>query len=268
MVGLVLVSHSNALAQAAADLVRQVSTTDFPLAAVGGVGENRTAFGTNAADIVEAIESVYRGDGVLVLMDLGSAVLSSETALELLPDTLKPGVLICEAPLVEGAVAAGVQVSSGGDLETVRREATQALIPKIRHLTGSAELPTQVPAPEPVRQLPAIGQKIALTINTRHGLHARLRPRQFGSTRSLRRLGVGQLRHHRHVGVVARGNVQIFNGRTSHRGPVLITRRRIEFSPAFPAAIDRPQQLFTTLRTDDLHTAIIFILCGGLKTPD
>ena len=113
MVGLVLVSHSNALARAAADLVRQVSARDIPISAVGGVGEDRTAFGTNAVDIVEAIESVYSTDGVLVLMDLGSAILSAETALELLVDTMKPGVLICEAPLVEGAVAAGVQSVRG-----------------------------------------------------------------------------------------------------------------------------------------------------------
>ncbi len=173
MVGLVLVSHSSALARAVADLVRQVTTRDLPISAVGGVGADRTAFGTNAVDIVEAIESVYSADGVLVLMDLGSAILSAETALELLPATRQPGVRICAAPLVEGAVAAGVQISLGGDLETVRREATRALIPKIRHLSGADENPTEALAPEPVRLQPEDGPEIILTVNTLHGLHAR-----------------------------------------------------------------------------------------------
>jgi phosphocarrier protein FPr len=173
MVGLVLVSHSNALARAAADLVRQVTTRDIPVSAVGGVGADRMAFGTNAEDIIAAIESVYSADGVLVLMDLGSAILSAETAVELLSDTMKPGIQICEAPLVEGAVAAGVQISLGAELATVRREATQALIPKIRHLSGSDESQTEALAPEPVPLQPAAGPQIILTVNTLHGLHAR-----------------------------------------------------------------------------------------------
>jgi phosphoenolpyruvate-protein phosphotransferase/dihydroxyacetone kinase phosphotransfer subunit len=173
MVGLVLVSHSNALSRAVADLVRQVTNRDIPVSAVGGVGADRTAFGTNAVDIVEAIESVYGADGVLVLMDLGSAILSAETALELLPAARQPAIRICAAPLVEGAVAAGVQISLGADLATVRREATRALIPKIRHLTGSDENQTEAPAPGPMRLQPADGPQIILTVNTMHGLHAR-----------------------------------------------------------------------------------------------
>lgn len=173
MVGLVLVSHSNALAQALVDLVRQVNIKDIPIAAVGGAGADRTEFGTDAMAIVEAIESVYSDDGVLVLMDLGSAILSAETAAELLPATMQPHIRICAAPLVEGAVAAGVQISSGGDLETVRREATQALTPKSRHLTESDDNLTETLGPEPVRLQAEEEQEIILTVNTRHGLHAR-----------------------------------------------------------------------------------------------
>jgi len=84
MVGLVIVSHSKALSQALVGLVGQVAAGPLPLRGVGGVGVDGEAFGTDAFAIVEAIESVYSPEGVVVLMDLGSAILSAETALELL----------------------------------------------------------------------------------------------------------------------------------------------------------------------------------------
>ncbi|MDR0684910.1 MAG: hypothetical protein LBF83_07255 [Spirochaetaceae bacterium] len=85
MVGLVLVSHCRALAEAAAYLARQVSSAvTLPIAVSGGTGDGRAELGTDAMDIMEAVESVYSDDGVLVLMDMGSAVLSAKTALEFL----------------------------------------------------------------------------------------------------------------------------------------------------------------------------------------
>ncbi len=85
MVGLVIVSHSRPLADALVGLLRQVTSCELPVAIAAGVGDDRREFGTDAVEIMEAIQSVYSEDGVLVLMDLGSAVLSAKTALDLLP---------------------------------------------------------------------------------------------------------------------------------------------------------------------------------------
>ena len=173
MVGLVIVSHSNALSQALAGLVQQVATEHIPLCGVGGVGPDKEAFGTDAIAIVEAIESVYDPDGVVVLMDLGSAILSAETALELLSENMRPHIRICSAPLVEGAVAAAVQISLGADLDAICHEASQALLPKINQLAGSDEKPTEPRSQDDAHPLAADWQTIQLTITTPHGLHAR-----------------------------------------------------------------------------------------------
>jgi len=108
MVGLVIVSHSRALADALVGLLRQVASADLPIAVAAGIGENRSEFGTDAMEIMEAIQSVYSDEGVLVLMDLGSAVLSANMALEFLPPEMAEKIRFCGAPLVEGAVAAAV----------------------------------------------------------------------------------------------------------------------------------------------------------------
>jgi phosphoenolpyruvate-protein phosphotransferase/dihydroxyacetone kinase phosphotransfer subunit len=172
MVGIVLVSHSRALAKALLELVHQVASNDVPLAIAAGVGPERAEFGTDAIEITEAIQSVFSDDGVLVLMDLGSAILSAEMALELLPDEMKSKIRFCAAPVVEGAIAAGVQAGLGMDLETICREARQALGPKAEQLgeteamgTAPSE-PLQEPAPEDF-------QEIELTLQNLHGLHAR-----------------------------------------------------------------------------------------------
>ena len=149
MVGLVIVSHSRALANALVDLVGQVSNAEIPMALAAGIGPERDEFGTDAIEIMEAIQSVYSEDGVLVLMDLGSAILSAEMALELLPPDMAEKIRFCAAPVVEGAIAAGVQVGLGSDLETVCMEARSALLPKIEHISGAEErLPTGVIAEE------------------------------------------------------------------------------------------------------------------------
>src|SRR5271166_3547790 len=79
MVGLVLVSHSRPLAEAVANLARRAVNSDLKLTFSGGVGEYRLELGTDAIEIREAISAVYSEDGVLVLMDMGSAILSAET---------------------------------------------------------------------------------------------------------------------------------------------------------------------------------------------
>ena len=85
MVGIVLVSHSRALANALVNLVRQMAGDRVQIAVAAGAGPERDEFGTDATEIVEAVQSVYSPKGVAVLMDLGSAVLSAEMALDFLP---------------------------------------------------------------------------------------------------------------------------------------------------------------------------------------
>jgi phosphoenolpyruvate-protein phosphotransferase/dihydroxyacetone kinase phosphotransfer subunit len=173
MVGLVIVSHSSALSRALVELVRQVAAEPIPICGVGGVGVDKKEFGTDACDIAAAIESVYSPAGVVVMMDLGSAILSAETALELVSEEMRPQIRLCGAPLVEGAVAAAVQISLGANLDRVCQEAARALAPKISQISeppakfaGSAMQGLD-------QSLPGEWQTIQLTVNTPHGLHAR-----------------------------------------------------------------------------------------------
>ena len=168
MVGLVIVSHSRALADALVGLLRQVTASDLPVAVAAGIGEERSEFGTDAVEIMDAIQSVYSEAGVLVLMDLGSAVLSAKMALDLLPPEMVDKIQFCGAPLVEGAIAAAVQISLGSDLETICREATGALAPKREQLGTESE------AAVASAQLPdTAAESITLTLTNLHGVHAR-----------------------------------------------------------------------------------------------
>jgi phosphocarrier protein FPr len=136
MIGLVIVSHSAKLAEGVCELARQVAYGKVRIAAAGGTTDPQNPIGTDAFQVVEAIQSVYGEDGVLVLMDLGSAVLSAETALELLGKD-KPGVRLCSAPLVEGSVAAAGLAAAGASLAEVAIEAENALVAKTAQLGRS-----------------------------------------------------------------------------------------------------------------------------------
>ncbi len=168
MVGLVIVSHSRELAVALVNLVRQVASTNVSIAIAAGVGENRREFGTDAVEISEAIQSVLSDDGVLVLMDLGSAILSAQMAVELLPPDIAQKVRFCAAPLIEGGIAAAVQIGLGSDLDTVCNEAQQALLPKQEQIGGPSTVESAAPAP-----VEETGKEIVLTLHNLHGLHAR-----------------------------------------------------------------------------------------------
>ncbi len=82
MVGLVIVAHSRALAEALVGLVRQVASVEVPIAIAAGAGDGHLDFGTDAAEIAQAIQEVYSPAGVVILVDMGSAILSAEMALE------------------------------------------------------------------------------------------------------------------------------------------------------------------------------------------
>ncbi len=127
-VGIVVVSHSAKLADAVVELVMalgNLSPGEPPLVAAGGL--DAATIGTDATRIAAAIEEADRGDGVVLVADLGSAVLSARTAIdELLDPGLAQRVLISRGPLVEGTFVAAVQASAGDALDAVVAAADEA----------------------------------------------------------------------------------------------------------------------------------------------
>ena len=171
VVGLVIVSHSARLAEGVVELAREMAGADVPIAAAGGLDEPGDPIGTDAVRVMAAVDEVAsEGRSALVLMDLGSAVLSAETALELLDDEVRGRTMLCEAPLVEGAVAAAAAARAGGSLEDVAREARNGLAGKAAHLGA---------APAPAQTLDATGgdgggwSSVEAVVGAAHGLHAR-----------------------------------------------------------------------------------------------
>jgi phosphoenolpyruvate---glycerone phosphotransferase subunit DhaM len=134
-VGLVVVSHSRPLADAAVVLARGM-LPGRELAVEIAAGDVDGGLGTDATAIAAAIAAADSGDGVVVLMDLGSAILSAETALELLDDDLRDRVVLSPAPLVEGLVGAAVIAATGAPRDRVAAEALRGLAPKQAHLAG------------------------------------------------------------------------------------------------------------------------------------
>ncbi|WP_443090759.1 dihydroxyacetone kinase phosphoryl donor subunit DhaM [Basfia succiniciproducens] len=126
MVNLVIVSHSKKLADGVAELAGQMVTGGCKIAVAAGIDDEENPIGTDAVKIMSAIEEVFSADGVVILVDLGSAILSAETALDLLDPEIAEKVAISYAPLVEGALAAAVSASTGDDLQTVLAEAKTA----------------------------------------------------------------------------------------------------------------------------------------------
>ena len=123
-VGLVVVSHSAKVAEGVVELAGQMAGAVRVLAA-GGSQDG--GIGTDAERIAQAIAEADEGDGVLVLVDLGSAVLSAQVAIdELLGDEWRDRVRISEAPVVEGAVIGAVQASTGASLAEVDEAAAGA----------------------------------------------------------------------------------------------------------------------------------------------
>jgi phosphocarrier protein FPr len=181
-VGLVLVSHSAQLAEGAADLARAMAGEEVRIVAAGGMAPPETALGTDAVRVAAAIEEAWSERGVLVLMDLGSALLSAEMALELLPEERRKRVMLSAAPLVEGAVAAAVTSRLGEPIERVASEATSSLDAKRAQLGGPSEA-SAAPADEPGPVLPGVETRIAVDIPL--GLHARPAARLIRATAGL-----------------------------------------------------------------------------------
>lgn len=174
MIGIVAVSHSLELANAAVALASQMTPgTKPPIAVAAGTADGE--FGTDAMAIVQAIEEVASGGGVVVVTDLGSAILSSETALEFLPDP-DMDVRIVPAPFVEGLMAAAVESVGGGDIDAVARAASTALEPKVSQLGGDAASDSGEGG-SPAQSAGSTGSDADVTATARivnpNGLHAR-----------------------------------------------------------------------------------------------
>jgi phosphoenolpyruvate---glycerone phosphotransferase subunit DhaM len=122
VVGIVLVSHSPQIAEGTAELVRNM-VGEVEMAVVGGDSEG--ALGTDPDRILSAIEGL-ESDEVLIFMDIGSAVLSAETVLEMLDPEVAEKVRLVDAPFVEGAFSAGVLASTGADAEECIEAALEA----------------------------------------------------------------------------------------------------------------------------------------------
>jgi phosphoenolpyruvate-protein phosphotransferase/dihydroxyacetone kinase phosphotransfer subunit len=143
VIGIVVVSHSPQLARASVELAQQMVHGESPrLAIAAGVYDG--SLGTDATAIASAIAEVASPDGVLVLVDLGSAVLSAELALELID---LPGieVRVTSAPFVEGLMAGLVRAAAGASLDEVEREARESLESKRGQLGDPADVPVEVP---------------------------------------------------------------------------------------------------------------------------
>ncbi|MFG1924950.1 dihydroxyacetone kinase phosphoryl donor subunit DhaM [Cryptosporangium sp. NPDC048952] len=210
-VGIVVVSHSRALAEAAVRLAGEMAQGE-PVRIGVAAGLDEDTFGTDAVAIADAISEVSGPAGVVVLMDLGSALLSAEMALEMLDDDVREGVVLSPAPLVEGLVGAVVAAAGGADRTAVAAEAAAGLVPKAEHLgddlSASSPAPVAPGQPTTAEQPAASGATSspdALTgtfvVTDPQGLHARPAAALVGAVR--------------HVGV----RVELRN-RTTGAGPV------------------------------------------------
>lgn len=169
MVGIVVVSHSAEIADGAVALARQMAGPEVPLEAAGGIDDATNPIGTDAVRVMGAIERAGDvADAVLVLMDLGSAVLSAELAVSMLPPDLAERTELCPAPLIEGVVAAAVAARIGAPIAEVAREARRGLAPKEAQLGVAVDM-----VPEPMEAEHGDWLSAEIIVTAPHGLHAR-----------------------------------------------------------------------------------------------
>ncbi len=119
MVGLVIVSHSEKLAQGVVDLARMMAR-EAPMAAAGGLEDG--SFGTSFEKISNAVDEVYSEDGAILLMDMGSAVMTAEMVLESMEGRK---LALADCPVAEGAVTAAVDAEAGMPLEEILADLEQ-----------------------------------------------------------------------------------------------------------------------------------------------
>lgn len=171
MIGLVIVSHSRMLAEGVKELALQMGQNKVKIEAAGGIDDDENPIGTDPMKIEEAIRAAYSDDGVLVLMDIGSAIMSAEIALEFLDDDVRNKVVLCEAPLVEGAIAAAAQAMSGSTLKEVIAEAKNSL--QAKNVLLQDEDNQEADINEQNNELELTTRNLQITVPNKLGLHAR-----------------------------------------------------------------------------------------------
>lgn len=172
MVNLVIVSHSARLGEGVGELARQMLMGNgCKLAIAAGIDDPENPIGTDPIKVMEAIESVADAEHVLVMMDIGSALLSAETALDLLDPAVAAKVRLCAAPLVEGTLAATVSAAAGGDIDKVINDAMGALEAKRVQLglPSQPQSETRATAVAPEQE----AHSVAVVIKNPNGLHVR-----------------------------------------------------------------------------------------------
>lgn len=125
MVGIVIVSHSWKIAEGVCDLAREMAQGHHGIIPAGGLDDG--SMGTDATRIMTAIREADSGDGVVIIADIGSSIMSSETAIELLEsEDVNINAVIADAPLVEGAVCAAVEAVAGSPVDSVLASAEES----------------------------------------------------------------------------------------------------------------------------------------------
>lgn len=178
MVSIVIVSHSPDLAKGLLSLVNQMTQGKVKIAIAAGVDDPENPIGTDAIAVMTAIEEVYSPEGVVVLVDMGSAILSTDMALELLGDEIAANVYVCAAPVVEGAISASVAAAAGMKIEDVLQEAHSAISAKYQILEQAEKLPGSSNTKS--QQNPIVDTEVLDTaiefewhVKNAHGIHAR-----------------------------------------------------------------------------------------------
>lgn len=173
MVSIVIVSHHPGLAAGIKALASQMVQGNVPIAVGAGIDDPDDPIGTDATRILEAILEVYTDDGVVVFMDLGSALLSTDMALEFLDEEQREHVFLSDAPIVEGVMSAVTQAASGGDVQSVLNEAKGALQQKQSQLAEELGEPEAQEEKLPEAEISESAITLELTIINPMGLHAR-----------------------------------------------------------------------------------------------
>ena len=125
MVGIVIVSHSWKIAEGICDLAREMAQEHHGIIPAGGLDDG--SIGTDAARIMNAVLEADDGEGVIILADIGSGIMSAETAIELLADEgHEVRAVIADAPVVEGAICAAVEAAGNGSLDAVLSAAEES----------------------------------------------------------------------------------------------------------------------------------------------
>ena len=122
-VGIVIVSHSRDIAKGTADMVRQMVGSEVKVAFCGGNPDG--GLGTSVSLIIDAINDAWSVKGVAILVDLGGAETNSEMAVEMLEPARRDLVVVCNAPIVEGAVMAATEAAGGSSLAQVKAVAEE-----------------------------------------------------------------------------------------------------------------------------------------------